>query len=90
MSRIFLTRSSAFILGEDFLLSFGGSFWYRYMRESDARLTTTNDNYHMIRSRFHADFWYQDKVRFSRNSSMRVLLGRRCHPSRPMSITLTC
>jgi hypothetical protein len=50
-------------LGEDFLLSLGGSFWYRYMRESDARLTTTNDNYHMIRSRFHADFWYQDKVR---------------------------
>ena len=50
-------------MGEDFLLSFGGSFWYRYMRESDARLTNTSDNYHMIRSRFHADFWYQDKVR---------------------------
>ncbi len=27
------------------------------------RLTNTDDNYHMIRSRFHADFWYQDKVR---------------------------
>jgi hypothetical protein len=50
-------------LGEDFLLSFGGNFWYRYMRESDARLTLTNDNYHMIRSRFHADLWFQDRVR---------------------------
>ena len=50
-------------MGEDFLLSLGGSFWYRYMRESDSRLTHTNDNYHLIRSRFHADFWYQDKVR---------------------------
>jgi hypothetical protein len=50
-------------LGDDFLLSFGGNFWYRYMRESDARLTNTNDNYHMIRSRFHADLWYQDRVR---------------------------
>ena len=50
-------------VGSDFLLSFGGSFWYRYMREADARLTNTSDNYHMIRSRFHADFWYQDKVR---------------------------
>ena len=27
-------------LGDDFLLSLGGSFWYRYMRESDLRLTT--------------------------------------------------
>ncbi|MBA2658190.1 MAG: alginate export family protein [Nitrosospira sp.] len=50
-------------VGSDFLLSFGGSFWYRYMREADARLTNNSDNYHMIRSRFHADFWYQDKVR---------------------------
>src|SRR6185312_227286 len=50
-------------LGDDFLLSFGGNFWYRYMRESDARLTNTSDNYHMIRSRFHADFWYQDRIR---------------------------
>ena len=23
-------------LGDDFLLTLGGSFWYRYMRESDA------------------------------------------------------
>lgn len=50
-------------LGDDFLLSFGGNFWYRYMRESDSRLTNTSDNYHMIRSRFHADFWYQDRIR---------------------------
>ncbi|SET34346.1 Alginate export [Nitrosospira multiformis] len=50
-------------LGDDFLLSFGGSFWYRYTRESDARLTNTSDNYHMVRSRFHADFWYQNRIR---------------------------
>lgn len=50
-------------MGDDFLLSFGGSFWYRYMRESDARLTNTSDSYHLIRSRFHADLWFRDRVR---------------------------
>lgn len=50
-------------LGDDFLLTLGGSFWYRYMRESDLRLTNRDDNYHMIRSRFHADLWYRDNVR---------------------------
>ena len=50
-------------LGDDFLLTFGGSFWYRYMNESDLRLTNVDDSYHMIRSRFHADLWYRDNVR---------------------------
>ena len=50
-------------LGDDFLLTLGGSFWYRYMRESDLRLTNQGDSYHMIRSRFHADLWYRDNVR---------------------------
>ncbi len=50
-------------LGDDFLLTLGGSFWYRYMRESDLRLTKADDNYHMIRSRFHADLWFRDNVR---------------------------
>jgi hypothetical protein len=50
-------------LGDDFLLSLGGSFWYRYMRETDLRLTRADDSYHMIRSRFHADLWYRDRVR---------------------------
>jgi hypothetical protein len=50
-------------LGDDFLLSLGGSFWYRYMRETDLRLTRADDSYHMIRSRFHADLWYRDRIR---------------------------
>jgi hypothetical protein len=41
-------------------LTFGGSFWYRYMNESGSRLTNVDDSYHMIRSRFHADVWYRD------------------------------
>lgn len=50
-------------LGDDFLLSFGGQFWYRYMREADSRLTNKENNFHLTRTRFHADLWYQDKVR---------------------------
>ncbi len=52
-------------LGNDWLLSFGGSFWYRYMHETDSRLNAggRNNDYHLIRTRFHADLWYQDRVR---------------------------
>lgn len=50
-------------MGDDFLLSFGGQFWYRYMREADSRLTNNQNNHHLTRVRFHADLWYQDKVR---------------------------
>lgn len=52
-------------LGDDWLLSFGGSFWYRYMHETDSRLNAAgkNNDYNLIRTRFHADLWYRDKVR---------------------------
>ena len=52
-------------LGNDWLLSFGGNFWYRYTHETDSRLNTagTNNDFHMLRTRFHADLWYKDKVR---------------------------
>ena len=52
-------------LGSDWLLSFGGSFWYRYMHETDSRLNAAgrNNDYHLLRTRFHADLWYRDKIR---------------------------
>ena len=52
-------------LGDNWLLSFGGSFWYRYMHETDGRLNATgiNNDYHLLRTRLHADLWYQDKFR---------------------------
>ncbi|SEN21455.1 alginate export family protein [Nitrosomonas marina] len=52
-------------LGNDWLLSFGGSFWYRYMHETDSRLNAAgrNNDYHLIRTRFHADLWYRDNLR---------------------------
>jgi hypothetical protein len=52
-------------IGNDILLSFGGQFWYRYMRETDSRLNPAgrNNSFHLTRVRAHADIWYQDKVR---------------------------
>ncbi len=52
-------------MGSDWLLSFGGSFWYRYVHETDSRLNAagTNNDFHLIRTRVHADLWYQDRVR---------------------------
>lgn len=52
-------------LGDDWLLSFGGQFWYRFMDETDSRLNAAGvDNiYHLYRTRFHADLWYQDRFR---------------------------
>ena len=52
-------------LGSDWLLSFGGNFWYRYTHETDSRLNTAdiNNDFHLLRTRFHADLWYRDKVR---------------------------
>ncbi|HBZ30605.1 MAG TPA: alginate export family protein [Nitrosomonas nitrosa] len=52
-------------LNDDWLLSFGGQFWYRYMHETDSRLNAAgaDNNYHLFRTRFHADLWYQDRFR---------------------------
>jgi len=50
-------------LGNDWLLSFGGSFWFRNMRESGSRLEPGDNTYNLIRTRLHADLWYRDQVR---------------------------
>lgn len=52
-------------LGNNWLLSFGGSFWYRYMHETDSRLNAAgiNNNHHLLRTRVHADLWYRDQIR---------------------------
>ena len=50
-------------IGDDVLLSFGGQFWYRYVNETDSRLTKRNNSFHLARTRFHADLWYRDNVR---------------------------
>ena len=50
-------------LGSDWLLSFGGSFWFRNMRESGSRLEPGDNTYNLIRTRLHADLWYRDQVR---------------------------
>lgn len=52
-------------LSSDWLLSFGGNFWYRYTHETDSRLNAAdiNNDFHMLRTRFHADLWYRDRVR---------------------------
>lgn len=52
-------------LGDNWLLSFGGSFWYRHMREKDSRLNPAgiDNNYNLQRTRIHADLWYQDQFR---------------------------
>ena len=51
--------------GDDWILSFGGNFWYRYTHETDSRLNAAgvNNDFHLLRTRFHADLWYRDKVR---------------------------
>lgn len=52
-------------LGGDWLFSIGGSFWYRYVHETDSRLNAagTNNDFNLIRTRVHADLWFQDRVR---------------------------
>jgi len=47
----------------DWLLSFGGNFWARNMRETDSRLAPGDNTYTLIRTRLHADLWYRDQVR---------------------------
>ena len=56
-------------LADDWLVSFGGNFWYRHVHETDSRLgspltpNNTDNTFNLIRTRLHADIWYQDKFR---------------------------
>jgi hypothetical protein len=50
-------------LGDDWLFNTGGEFRWRYMNESDSRLTTTNNTYDLFRTRVYGDLWYRDIFR---------------------------
>ena len=56
-------------LANDWLVSFGGNFWYRHVHETDSRLgspltpNNTDNTFNLVRTRLHADIWYQDKFR---------------------------
>jgi hypothetical protein len=50
-------------LGDNWLLSFGGQSWVRTMNEVDTQLTTSNNNYQLLRSRLYTDLWYRDQFR---------------------------
>ncbi|MEI8385938.1 MAG: alginate export family protein [Nitrosomonadaceae bacterium] len=56
-------------LADDWLVSFGGNFWFRHAHESDSQLGalgaggTAGNTFNLTRTRLHADIWYQDKFR---------------------------
>lgn len=50
-------------LGDDWLFSVGGQTWLRTMNEVDSRLTTTNNDYQLVRTRLYGDLWYRDQFR---------------------------
>lgn len=49
---------------DDWLLSTGGSVWWRYMNETNSRLLDTDNEYNLVRTRVYGDLWYQDIFRF--------------------------
>jgi hypothetical protein len=49
--------------GDDWLISFGGQTWVRYMNEVNSRLTTINNDYTLLRARPFIDVWYRDAFR---------------------------
>jgi len=51
-------------VGDDFLLSVGGSSWSRFMSEYNSRLGQRDNNYLLTRGRVYADLWYKDVARF--------------------------
>jgi len=50
-------------LGDNFMLSLHGSSWTRYMNEANSRLTNTQNDYLLRRTRIAADLWYKDYFR---------------------------
>ncbi|HMP69515.1 MAG TPA: alginate export family protein [Pirellulaceae bacterium] len=51
-------------VGCDWLVTSGGSLWWRHMAESNARLTGVDQNYDLVRTRLYADVSYRDFARF--------------------------
>ncbi len=49
--------------GDDWLLSVGGEERIQIKNEVDSRLTTTDNNYQLLRSRVYGDLWYRDLFR---------------------------
>jgi hypothetical protein len=50
-------------LCDQWLLSFGGEFRYRYMSEENSRLSGFNNGYNLLRYRAYGDVWYGDRFR---------------------------
>lgn len=50
-------------VGCNWLVTTGGSVWWRHMSESNARLTGVNQDYDLARTRLYADASYLDQVR---------------------------
>ena len=50
-------------VSERSMLSFGGNYWVRSMKENNSRLTRTTNDYTLNRLRTYADWCYQDSVR---------------------------
>jgi len=50
-------------LGNNVLLSFGGSFRIRHLDESKSRLTAQDNAYDLVQTRLYGDLWYRDNLR---------------------------
>jgi hypothetical protein len=50
-------------LGDCWLFSTGGQFWWRHMHEVNSRLTGITNDYDLLRTRAYADLWYKDQFR---------------------------
>ncbi len=50
-------------LGDCWLLSLGGEERLRYVNEVSSRLTKTDNNFELLRTRLYADLWYADVFR---------------------------
>ncbi len=50
-------------LGSNWLFSTGGASWYRYLDETNSRLTGKNNDFSQYRARVYGDLWYKDMFR---------------------------
>src|SRR5258707_2511258 len=48
---------------DNWLLSVGGEFRYRFMDEIDSRLSGKNNTFSLFRERAYADIWFRDRAR---------------------------
>ncbi len=51
-------------IGCNWLATSGGSIWWRYMGERNARLSGIDQDYHLMRTRAYLDLAYLDRARF--------------------------